>query len=464
MMSPFRSPIILKLIAFCAVLPITSCSPGVSIEATGTPEEVGPTPIEQTIRFTGEVEYVPVDANADGYYDTLEAHVEVEILQSGNFLVLGTLEKEGRHIANRPAYESMLFSSANISAQRGITTAAISFSGEQILLSGEDGPYELTLYAIGDPGHSSITVHTPAFDHTRFAEIGARLKGVTHVAVDADGDGMIEAFESSLEVEVRTPGDYFLQGNLRSGELEVNTGKRFTVPWGVHFLKLTFSVPPMRRAELILPFEGVVNILDMRQHTLGSLEFLISTLNLEGPSEAVRDPSLTLTLTTDKSIYTVDEANNIMITARFENESDETILLAHPSICMPRGPEVGENLTIDPNQSFIQVRITTPTGNEVLLRNSYFDRFRFGPSETGSTDHLILEPGEAREILFYKFHPYSMINPWDWIIEPIFTVRGTYQIQVEYKNNYSCAWFDGTGCADPWMGEVASSLLLIEVE
>lgn len=332
MMSLFRFPPILKVLTFCAALPLTSCSRGTPIQASEIPVGDGTAQAAETIRFTGEVEFHPVDVNADGYYEGLEAVVELEIFKSGEYLILGTLEKGGRQIANRPAYESMLFSDANISAERGITSAPISFSGEQILLSGEDGPFELILHAIGDPGHASTTFQTPAFNHTQFAEIGAILKGVSNAAIDADADGKVESIVSTVEVEVRAPGDYHLQGNLRRGDLEIDVGRRFIVPWGVHFLKLTFPVPPMRLAELILPFKGVVNIIDGGGHTIGSLEYQIDPLSLGKPPEDTPDPSLVLTLTTYKSIYTVDEANDIMITARFENNGDETYLLAHPSI------------------------------------------------------------------------------------------------------------------------------------
>jgi hypothetical protein len=281
MMSPFCFPTILKMFAFCTVLSLAGCSKEVPLEATETLAQGGMTPVAETVNFTGEVEYHPVDANADGYYERLEAVVKLEILKSGEYLILGTLEKDGKQIANRPAYESMLFSNANISAETGIATAAISFSGEQILLSGEDGPFDLVLHAIGDSGLTSITVQTPKFDHAQFAEIGAVLVEVRNAVVDADVDGKIESILSTVEVEVRTPGDYYLQGNVRRGTLEVNTGSRFTLSSGLHHLELSFSIPPVSRAELIQPLEGVVNILDVRQHMLASLEFLIDTFSLE---------------------------------------------------------------------------------------------------------------------------------------------------------------------------------------
>lgn len=443
---------------------LSSCSAPAIGTASPVPDTSEPVVEAQDIRFTGEVVFQTVDANLDGFYERLVAEVEVELLAGGEFTILGTLEIEGRHIANRPAYESMLFSDAHISAAPGITTAVIAFSGEQILQSGEDGPFDLILHAIGEESHANLTIQTPAFDHIQFAEIGAILKGVTNAAIDEDGGGRIESIESSIEVEVRTPEDYHLQGNLRRGEVEVDVGKRFTLPWGVHILKLRFPIPPTRRTGLIWPFEGVVNIIDADGHTIGSIEFLIDPLSIETTPEDTSDPSLALTLTPEKSTYDLEEADNLQLTARFENTSDGTLLLAHPGICLPGGLQEGESIPLDPNQSYILVRITTPADKQILLRNSIFSRFLLGPSEATSQDHLILAPGEAAEVIFYKFHAYSNINPWVLISEPIFSIRGSYNIQVVLKNNYPCAWFDETGCAEPWMGEVASNVILVEVE
>src|SRR3972149_2620581 len=357
----------------------------------------------------------------------------------------------------------MLSSEAHVSGETGTYATTIAFSGEQIHQSGEDGPFDLILDAIGDKSHASLTMQTPSYAHTQFGEIGALIKGVTNAAIDEDGDGRFESIESSLEVEGRTPGDYHLQGNLRRAGVEVDVGKRFTLPWDVYILKLRFPIPPTHRIGLIWPFEGSVNIINADGHTIGSIEFLIDPLSIEATPGDTSDPSLTLTLTAEKSSYTVEEARNIEITARFENVGEDTILLAHPNICLPVELQEGEGMTLDPNQSYILVRITTPAGKEILLRNNIFNRFLFGPSEASSQDHLILPPGGTEEVLFHKFHPYSDINPWDLIIEPIFSVSGSYHIQVVYKNRYPCAWFDETGCASPWMGEVESNTIVVEV-
>jgi len=444
---------------------LTGCSERAPVPVSPGSDPSGSIALAQSIRFTGEVAYQTVDANLDGYYEGLVAQVAVELVDGGEFLILGVLEKEGLPVASRPAYESVLSSEARISAGSGITTVAIAFSGEQILQSGQDGPYDLILDAIGDKSHANTAIQTPAYDHTRFAEIGAILEKVTNTAIDEDGDGRFESMESSFDVQVRTSGDYRLQGNLRRGDVEVHVGRRFTLPRGLHVLKLRFPIPPTLlpgRAALVSPFEGMANVIDGTGHTIGGIEFLVHPLSIETASATLGDPSLTLALMPEERTYSLEEGNSLTITARLENTGEENLLIAHPRICLPGAPKQGEGITVDPNPSHILVEITTPAGDAIFLRNSIFHHFLSSADESTGTDHFVLAPGETRDIVFYKFHPYSNINPWDVIREPIFTMPGSYRIRVLLKNHYPCAWFDETGCAEPWMGEVASNVMTVE--
>jgi hypothetical protein len=418
----------------------------------------------QHIEFTGQVTFHTVDNNLDGYDECLVAEVELEILSAGQYLVLGFLKKEGQLISNRPAYESMVFSSGDVSGETGIYTVDITFSGEQIRQSGEDGPFDLILHAIGEDSNTSLITQTPTYEHTRFGEIGALLKEVTNTAIDENGDGKFEFIESSIEVEVRTPGDYHIQGNLSRGVGDVDVGQRFTLPWGTHILKLRFSIPPMRHVGLIWPFEGVINLIDGTGHTIDGIEFLINHLSIETTRDDIIDQSIKLTLALEKSTFSLEEVNDIHFTARFENNSEDTIILAHPNICLPAEPQEGEVIAIDPSQANLMVWITTPSGNQIVLRNSFFNKFLLDPSHAASTDHLILLPGGSVEVIFHNFHPYSSINPWDFINEPIFRMKGRYSIQMVYKNHYPCALTDETDCVVPWMGEITSNIILVEVE
>ena len=242
-------------------MPLPSPNPAIP---SASPDLGESSPMVQHINFTGQVLFHTVDNNLDGYYESLVTEVELEILSAGEYLVLGFLEKEGQHIANRPAYESMLPCSGDVSGETGRYTVDITFSGEQIRQSGEDGPFDLILHVIGEESNASLITQTPPYEHTGFGEIGALFKELTNATIDENGDGKYEFVESSFEVEVRTPGDYHFQGNLRRGALDVDVGERFTLPWGVYILKLRFPIPPMRRIGLIWPFEGMINLIDGR--------------------------------------------------------------------------------------------------------------------------------------------------------------------------------------------------------
>lgn len=50
MMSLFRFPTILKVLAFCTVLSLASCSRGAPVQDTETPVEAGGIPAVETVR------------------------------------------------------------------------------------------------------------------------------------------------------------------------------------------------------------------------------------------------------------------------------------------------------------------------------------------------------------------------------------------------------------------------------
>ena len=125
---------------------------------------------ESDIKFTGNVTYRTVDKNGDGIAEQLAADVEVEILTAGEYTVVGRLKKGGQMIANRPNFDSMLFSKAPLNGAPGLHSVSLTFSGEQIFQSGTDGPYDLALVAVGASSHAKVTVPTPAYSHTQFGE------------------------------------------------------------------------------------------------------------------------------------------------------------------------------------------------------------------------------------------------------------------------------------------------------
>ena len=190
----------------------------------------------QSLTFTGNNTFTEVDDNGDGFFEALRATVEVQTTTPGAHSVLGILRKGGVDIANRPAFESVLFTSATFDEAAGTYTVDLDFSGEQIFRSGEDGPYDLFVFSI-DPNNDSAddTFTTPFFDHTDYGEVPATMTGVTDAAVDTDSDGDFDLVRVSVDVTVRVGGDFSLQGDLSKGGASlVGAGSAVSLTPGTH--------------------------------------------------------------------------------------------------------------------------------------------------------------------------------------------------------------------------------------
>lgn len=232
------------------------------------------TPATTDIAFTGNATYDLLDDNLDGIAEALTVDVEVRLNTSGQYLILGTLEKGGQPIADLPVWEAVQPVSTTFDGIAGTYTVALQFSGEQILRSGEDGPYDLVLSAIGTNGSTSASLATPNHAHTIFAEIPARLTGVSEAAVDTGGDGRFELIEAIIDLDVRLPGEIQLQGSLVKGEetLAASEALQNLTP-GTRQVTLRFAGTSLRRSAIDGPYEGSVNLLDADDHILESITF-----------------------------------------------------------------------------------------------------------------------------------------------------------------------------------------------
>ena len=159
-----------------------------------------------TIRFTGNNTVRKVDDNGDGFAERLVADVEVEILTTGSYSIRGILKKDKQIIATTPTFSSGLWSGVIFNETPGIYTVSLSFSGEQIFRTGENGPYNLKLWTTNG---EKLEIVTPAYDHTQFSEFEAMLTGITETAVDANGNGKFDFLEATIEVNIRTAGKYW---------------------------------------------------------------------------------------------------------------------------------------------------------------------------------------------------------------------------------------------------------------
>lgn len=226
------------------------------------------------ISFTGNVSFDLLDDNLDGLAEALTAEVEVRLDAAGQYTVIGFLQKGGQPIASRPAWESMLPAEVTLDEISGTYDVTLQLSGEQIYRSAQDGPYDLVLEAIAAGGSTSATFATPAYDHTAFGEIDARLTGATEAAVDADADGDLDFIEVTLDLDVRLAGDFRLQGALgKGGQSVADAASSLHLAAGAPQVVLRFEGASIRRSGLDGPYDGSVNLIDAGGHTIDSLTF-----------------------------------------------------------------------------------------------------------------------------------------------------------------------------------------------
>lgn len=188
-----------------------------------------------------------------------------------------------------------------------------------------------------------------------------------------------------------------------------------------------------------------------------------------GVAEAEQNDAqiLKLTLRPAKDVYGLEEAQgNVTIFASLENIGNEPLLLAHPNVCFPRDFQEGERFYVKEREgkSEISILISLPNDTQISLRND----FRF--FEPGNRDHLVIQPGESKEIKFGWFFPASL-GQWAYdsggpLAEPLFLLRGTYHVEVNFKNVFPKAYVYDEGreyhmIDTAWTGEIQANTIVV---
>jgi hypothetical protein len=217
-------------------------------EPTG-PANIPHSPGDKNIRFTGSARFDLLDENSDGLMDALLMESEFVTSAEGHFGFFAQLWKDGDIVASGARY----FMAAPITAgpysgPAGIHTNQFRFSGEQIYLSGKDGPY-LVWASAGprkpDTGAGDVLeIETPPYSHLQFGEIGARVKSVSDSLIDYDDDGLFEALRATAEISVRAAGDYHTNFYLYSDAGPHNLGAQYrttALTPGTHVVEADFD-------------------------------------------------------------------------------------------------------------------------------------------------------------------------------------------------------------------------------
>ena len=86
---------------------------------------------------------------------------------------------------------------------------------------------------------------------------------------------------------------------------------------------------------------------------------------------------------------------NVTLIAGLENIGNTLLILAHPNVCFPHDYQAGESFQLAEREgkSEISILITLPNETQISLRHNLLRMF-----EPGHKDHLVIQPGEAKEI------------------------------------------------------------------
>lgn len=210
-------------------------------------------------------QYRPSGKETHEIFDVLTVSVEVDIRTAGFYTVTGLLTQDGEIVSNQPSFEYTMPVRVTIGDQPGIHPVVLSFSGEQILRSGKDGPYELVITVMGS-AFDQKTITTPAYRHTLFGECGVTLPGrVSDVPVDTGGDGRYNFLEITLDTTIAIPGEYTLQGILlHDGGIIGQADTKRLLAVGEQKLTLRFPGVSIFRSGRDGPYDAVLAVLNAK--------------------------------------------------------------------------------------------------------------------------------------------------------------------------------------------------------
>lgn len=210
-----------------------------------------------------DAEFEPIDADSNGVYEQLQARVMVDFPSGGFYFIQASLHKGELLVANQSRFDDSIPVSLFFDvAGAGLHEVSLRFSGQQILDSGIDGPYEVRLQAVGPAGASvEVTAMSPSLDHTTFGEVQVAVLGGTDSAVDLDSDGLFDLLRVNLDLRAFSAGDYQIKATLlgAGGSIE-NLLVPVTLVPGTQRLNLDFQGVAIYRAQMDGPYEIVVNV------------------------------------------------------------------------------------------------------------------------------------------------------------------------------------------------------------
>jgi hypothetical protein len=226
--------------------------------------------------FTGNYSEQGEDPDADGIYDFLEIEADVNVSITGNYSIFGLLKSGETLITSRSGIDPTSFSAYYLSAEPGIKTVTLSFSGEDIYNKGIEGSYTIYLLLLDENGVviDSRTFDTSLYSPWQFGQIPARIISALDHGEDTDSNGLYDYLTAEISIRVRNSMSYGLEGSLYSqGNLINNLYTEENLAEGNNVVECNFSGIQIEKSQLNGPYTLIVNLHDGNGHQIDQQEF-----------------------------------------------------------------------------------------------------------------------------------------------------------------------------------------------
>lgn len=236
-----------------------------------------------TVEFPAVTAWETPDADRNGRFDALVAVVDVNVLQAGSYVISAELlAPDGRVVASRPNFQSMLPTSAQISGPAGRRSVSLRFSGEQIRRSGIDGPYQLFVYADGpnaEPSGDAVFT-TPTYRALDFGETQVRVIGFSATPLDTDASGRFDLVRTQFVLDSVVPFNVQLLTNLSGGGTDLaNDSRVMALVQGQQSLSIDLPVTVLARSGIDSPYELSLEVRDVQGRPVDGAQTVLTGLS-----------------------------------------------------------------------------------------------------------------------------------------------------------------------------------------
>jgi hypothetical protein len=162
-------------------------------------------------QFTGYYVDSGMDVDGDFLYDSLKVLAEVNVTAGGPFHIHASLMDQASNEVTWVNKEFILYP--------GTHMIPLDFDGLAIREHGVNGPYKVSILINDEEGltvdHKHEVYTTAAYSYNKFEQRDARFSGTySDHGTDSDGDGQYNNLIIEVDINVKTPKDYLIEGAL----------------------------------------------------------------------------------------------------------------------------------------------------------------------------------------------------------------------------------------------------------